>query len=332
MTLCLLLASVLQPVAQELSSSKYTEAVKKARLLHQQGKTKAAIASYKKANEVAEGKSAHCLLALAILYNNSGSFEKAADHARRVISLTEDPGSLQRAYKVLGAAIHSDLLKRRSRGSDEDTSARLGEAEAALRKAIELKEHDGSTYFLLANVLADQMVRWERWDLHGEIKDLSRRYLNLFPNGPSSDWARNAACQIEELQTEVAHPGRSSSAETVRHGDATSTQEDPEASKVPLRETALQVGGDVIRPKRISAPQPQYGEWARKSKIQGVVVVEGIIDKQGKVTNVSLLKGLPLCLSEQAIMAVKQWQFEPATLNGKPVDVYYNLTVSFRLQ
>ncbi len=345
-TLFLLLVSMQQPIAQELSSSKYTEAVKKARLLHQQGKTKAAIASYRKANEIAEGKSAHCLLALAILYNNTGSFEKAADHAQRVIGLTEDPGSLQRAYKVLGAAIHSDLLKSRSRRTDKDTSAKLGEAEVALRKVIEFEGHDGSAYFLLANVLADQMVRWERWSLHGEIKVLSRKYLKLYPNGPNSDWARKASCWIEEPQAEVANSGRSSSVETVGHGNATSSeegalasasaeakpQENPKASRVPLPETALQVGGDVIRPKRIFAPQPQYGEWARKSRIQGEVVVEAIIDKQGRITNVRVLKGLPLCLSEQAILAIRQWKFEPATLNGKPIDVYYNMTVNFRLE
>ncbi len=37
-------------------------------------------------------------------------------------------------------------------------------------------------------------------------------------------------------------------------------------------------------------------------------------------------------LSEEAVKAIKSWKFKAATLNGKPVDVYYNLTVNFRLQ
>ena len=62
------------------------------------------------------------------------------------------------------------------------------------------------------------------------------------------------------------------------------------------------------------------------------MIVQAIIDKQGAVTNVKVLKGLPMGLSEQAVEAIKKWKFKPATLNGKPVDVYYNLTVNFRLQ
>ena len=37
-------------------------------------------------------------------------------------------------------------------------------------------------------------------------------------------------------------------------------------------------------------------------------------------------------LAEAAVSAVQQWKFKPATLNGKPVAVYYNLTVNFQLQ
>ncbi|MCB1053979.1 MAG: TonB family protein [Acidobacteria bacterium] len=94
----------------------------------------------------------------------------------------------------------------------------------------------------------------------------------------------------------------------------------------------LQVGGDVQAPVKLDAPPPQYTEIARKARIQGVVIVQAIINKEGTVENVKVLKGLPMGLDQSAIDAIKRWRFKPATLNGKPVTVYYNLTVNFTLQ
>jgi len=106
----------------------------------------------------------------------------------------------------------------------------------------------------------------------------------------------------------------------------------PEGPPPAEPEGPIRVGGDVQPPVKISAPSPQYTEIARKARIQGVVIVEAIIDKAGAVTNVKILKGLPMGLDTAAADAVKKWKFKPATLNGKPVAVIYNLTVNFRLQ
>ncbi len=106
----------------------------------------------------------------------------------------------------------------------------------------------------------------------------------------------------------------------------------PDAPPAAEPEGPIHVGGDVNAPVKVNAPNPQYTEIARKARIQGVVIVQAIINKQGRVENVKVLKGLPMGLEEEAVKAIKGWTFEPATLNGKPVDVYYNLTVNFRLQ
>ena len=95
----------------------------------------------------------------------------------------------------------------------------------------------------------------------------------------------------------------------------------------------IHVGGDMNPPVKINAPQPQYTEIARKARIQGVVIVQAIIDKEGNVTSVKLLKGLPMGLDTAAVDAIKRWRFKPATLaDGRPVAVYYTLTVNFQLQ
>jgi protein TonB len=96
--------------------------------------------------------------------------------------------------------------------------------------------------------------------------------------------------------------------------------------------TALRVGGDVKAPVAITRIEPQYTELARKARIEGIVIIEAIIDRNGNVTDARILKPLPLGLDQSALDAVKRWKFSPGTLGGQPVPVIYNLTVNFRLQ
>ncbi len=97
-------------------------------------------------------------------------------------------------------------------------------------------------------------------------------------------------------------------------------------------DSPVRVGGDVHAPTTISRVDPEYTELARKARIEGIVIIEAIIDRNGNVTDARVLKPLPLGLDTAAIEAVKKWKFHPGTLNGQPVPVIYNLTVNFRLQ
>lgn len=91
------------------------------------------------------------------------------------------------------------------------------------------------------------------------------------------------------------------------------------------------VGGNVLRPEKISGAPPVYTEMARKARIMGVVIIEVVIDEEGDVTQTKVLKGLPMGLDKAAVDAVETWKFKPATLEGRPVPVYYVLTVNFQL-
>ncbi len=108
----------------------------------------------------------------------------------------------------------------------------------------------------------------------------------------------------------------------------------PDAPPAPEPEGPIRfvVGGNITEPVRLSGPNPIYPEAARRARIQGVVVLECTIGKAGKVTRVIVLRGLPLGLTESAESAVRKWTFKPSTLNGKPVEVLYILTVRFNLQ
>jgi TonB family protein len=94
----------------------------------------------------------------------------------------------------------------------------------------------------------------------------------------------------------------------------------------------MQIGGNVLAPVRVYAPDPHYPEEARHARVQGVVILQTIIDTVGNVTDVRVLKGLPSGLTEAAVEAVSSWRFKPATLEGEPVAVYYLVTVSFSVQ
>jgi TonB family protein len=102
------------------------------------------------------------------------------------------------------------------------------------------------------------------------------------------------------------------------------------AQKLPVSEP-YRVGGEVTRPEKISGVPPLYTETARRARIMGVVIVEAIIDEQGNVTETKVLKGLPMGLDLAAVEAVETWKFKPATLAGRPVPVYFILTVNFQL-
>jgi len=89
---------------------------------------------------------------------------------------------------------------------------------------------------------------------------------------------------------------------------------------------------DVTPPSRVSGSSLRYTEAARQQRIQGLVILQSVISQLGDVLCVRPLVGLPLGLSQVAIDAVGGWKFEPATFEGKPVPVLYNLTVNFKLR
>jgi len=97
-------------------------------------------------------------------------------------------------------------------------------------------------------------------------------------------------------------------------------------------DTPVPVGGNVKAPIAVIRVDPVYTEVARRARVEGIVIIEAVIDRQGNVTEARVLKPLPLGLDAAALQAVKQWKFRPGTLDGQPIPVYYNLTVNFRIE
>src|SRR5437667_162612 len=98
-----------------------------------------------------------------------------------------------------------------------------------------------------------------------------------------------------------------------------------------LQPAKTQAGGGVSAPKSLFAPDPEYSEEAREAKYQGTCVLYLIVGPDGKPRDIRVARSLGLGLDEKAIEAVRQWKFEPAMKDGKPVAVAINVEVDFRL-
>jgi len=87
----------------------------------------------------------------------------------------------------------------------------------------------------------------------------------------------------------------------------------------------------IRAPAKIVNVAPVYPEMARITKVEGMVILEAVIDASGSVTSARVLRGHPL-LDQAALDAVQRWRFTPARLNGEPIPVVMTVTVQFKLQ
>jgi protein TonB len=102
----------------------------------------------------------------------------------------------------------------------------------------------------------------------------------------------------------------------------------PPAPKITAPLQPLRVGGNVREPRPIKVVPPIYPPLASKARVSGTVVLEATLTAQGVVDQIRVVSGHPL-LTEAAIDAVKQWQYEPTLLNGVPVPVILTARVHF---
>lgn len=93
----------------------------------------------------------------------------------------------------------------------------------------------------------------------------------------------------------------------------------------------FKVGGGISAPKAVSTPDPEYTEEARTAKTQGTCILWLIVDDRGLPRNIRVVRGLGFGLDAKAIEAVKQWKFQPALRDGKPVNVQISVEVGFHL-
>lgn len=150
----------------------------------------------------------------------------------------------------------------------------------------------------------------------------------------------NLAASGAPAPAAIAEPGRRDAKDEQARGMAVAQSAAPKAATMakegvsypsPGEDTPLRVCCNIKAPEVIKRVEIIYPEMAKKAGIEGIVIVEAVIDRKGNVKSVRVLKPLPMGLDEAAVTAIKQWKFKPATLDGKPVEVFFNLSVNARL-
>ena len=91
-------------------------------------------------------------------------------------------------------------------------------------------------------------------------------------------------------------------------------------------------GPQVSPPRVLKQTEPDYTDEARRAHIQGTIVIDIAVHKDGTATVVKILEGLGYGLDENAKAAVAQWEFAPATVNGQPTEVRMKAQVNFHLK
>jgi TonB family protein len=92
----------------------------------------------------------------------------------------------------------------------------------------------------------------------------------------------------------------------------------------------LKIGEDQARGALVNKTPPSYPNMAKQMRITGKVLVEAMIDTEGKVENCEPVSGNPL-LTGAAVAAVKKWTFKPFTAGDKPAKAVTRLTFEFAL-
>lgn len=100
---------------------------------------------------------------------------------------------------------------------------------------------------------------------------------------------------------------------------------------IPLNGPSPHFGPGVKPPSRIFTPEPSFSELARQAKYDGTVILGLTVDEEGLTKDVHITAPLGYGLDEKAVQAVQTWKFKPAEKNGQPMQLQFEVEVSFHV-
>jgi periplasmic protein TonB len=114
-------------------------------------------------------------------------------------------------------------------------------------------------------------------------------------------------------------------------GEVTRSVDVPLLPLPPPPPRPVRVAELLVAPRKLVDVRPVYPDIARNARVEGTVVLEAVLDRTGRVSQVRVTQSSPL-LDQAAVDAVRRWQYSPSTLHGQPVEVLMTVTITFKLQ
>ncbi len=90
----------------------------------------------------------------------------------------------------------------------------------------------------------------------------------------------------------------------------------------------MPVSEEAERALLLQSVKPEYPPEALAQKMHGTVVLQAIIGRDGRIEDLKIIRGY-FVLGKAAIDAVKQWRFQPYSVNGRPAQTQTNITINF---
>lgn len=248
------------------------------------------------------------LLTVAAFYNRAGQFDNALSAYEQAAAL--DPTNPQGFHQIASFYWEKAFKDQSLRPAEKTIYLHRGIEAADRALAIDPNDVDSLVYKnLLLRTLA--------------TLDPSRRDALI----AEADMLRSRA---QKLQTAMKFQLRQDGGRQ----DGVSPPPPPPPPPPPADSewaAALRVGGNIRPPTKVKDVKPVYPPIAQASGVQGVVILEAMIDASGRIAGTRVLRGQPL-LDQAALDAVRQWEFTPTEVGGTPVPVIMTMSVNFALQ
>jgi TonB family protein len=197
----------------------------------------------------------------------------------------------------------------------------IGELAAATNVRVFTRDHD---FYAVDHGGAVAYAEVDTIDVSASGRQLDVATTSVEPETPPTE----TAAATDTTQVAQAEPPPAVDPEPAPEQQP---QPEPERSASASQVYAAVPPGGT-QPQEVDRVVPTYSPMARRANVSGSVVVRGIVRRDGTMDNVEVIKDLGYGLGESVRSAVTRWRFRPATYGGEPIDVYYTVTVNFRMR